>query len=170
MRRVFTATIVFGVVALSVLALSQSLSAADDSAKAGKPAAAPADRVVVMYFHRTQRCPTCKRMGSYTEEAVLKGFPKQIKDGTVEFHFIDFQDQKNAALTEGYKVSGPTLIVAQVVANKVKGHKNLKEMWAKNGDKDAFLKYVRENIVAYQKADAKTAMKQDAEGSAARAN
>src|SRR3989337_151348 len=75
----------------------------------------PADRVVAMYFHRTQRCPTCLKMGSYSEEAVVKGFIKQVKDGTVEFRYIDFQDEKNAPLTKGYKVGGPTLIVAQVV-------------------------------------------------------
>jgi hypothetical protein len=141
-------TSVCGAVVLCALAVVQSSRAADS-----KPAVAPADRVVVMYFHRTVRCPTCKRMGSYTEEAVLKGFPQQIKDGTVEFHFIDFQDEKNAALTDGYKVGGPTLIVAQVIGNKVKQYKNLAEMWEKNTDKDEFLKYVRENVVAYQKAD-----------------
>jgi hypothetical protein len=96
-------------------------------------------------------------MGSYSEEAVLKGFDKQIKTGTVEFHYIDFQDEKNAAHTKGYKVSGPSLIVARVVGNKVKEFKNLTEIWEKNQDKDAFLKYVRENITAYQKADSKTA-------------
>jgi len=165
------AVAIFVALALCALAISQSALAADDAGKTSKPAVTPADRVVVMYFHRTQRCPTCRKMGSYTEEAVLKGFPKQIEDGTVEFHFIDFQDPKNAALTEGYKVGGPTLIVAQVVANKVKEYKNLKEMWGKNGDKDAFLKYVQENISAYQnKVNSKTAMKQETEGSAQRTN
>jgi hypothetical protein len=170
MRRVVTATIAFGVVALCALALSQTVLAADAPTKANKPAAAPADRVVVMYFHRTQRCPTCLRMGSYSEEAVVKGFAKQIKDGKVEFHYVDFQDEKNAKLTNGYKVGGPTLIVAQVVGNKVKEYKNLTEIWAKNGDKDVFLKYVRDNITAYQKSDSKTAMKSEADGSAQRTN
>ena len=145
MRRVAIAG-AFGAIVLCALAFSQAVLAADDSEKSDKPVAAPADRVVVMYFHRTVRCPTCKRMGSYTEEAVVKGFPKQIKDGTVEFHFVDFQNEKNAALTKGYKVGGPTLIVAQVVGNKVKEYKNLTEIWAKNADKEAFLKYVRENV------------------------
>ena len=68
MRRVVTATIALGIVALCAIALSQTVLAADASAKA----TTPADRVVVMYFHRTQRCPTCLRMGSYSEEAVVK--------------------------------------------------------------------------------------------------
>ena len=100
----------------------------------------------------------------------MKGFAKQIKNGTVEFHYIDFQDEKNAALTNGYKVGGPTLIVAQVVGNKVKEYKNLTEIWAKNRDKDAFLKYVRDNVAAYQKSESKTAMKPEADGSAKKAN
>ena len=79
----------------------------------------PADRVVVMYFHRTKRCPTCLKMGTYTEEAVKNGFPEQLKDGTVELHYVDFQDKRNAALAKGYKVTGPALIVAKIADNKV---------------------------------------------------
>ena len=170
MRRVATATIASGVIALCVFAISQTVLAADDPVKADTPAAAPADRVVVMYFHRTQRCPTCRRMGSYSEEAVAEGFAKQIKDRPVEFHYVDFQDEKNEALTKGYKVGGPTLIVAQVVGNKVTTYKNLTEIWAKNGDKDAFLKYVRDNVAAYQKVESKTAMKRESGEAAKKTN
>lgn len=145
MRRIAIVS-ALGMIAVCTLAISQAALAAEGSGKSDKPAAAPADRVVVMYFHRTQRCPTCKRMGSYTEEAVLKGFPKQIEEGTVEFHYVDFQDEKNAALTQGYKVGGPSLVVAHIVGNKVKETKNLTEIWTKNRDKDVFLKYVRDNV------------------------
>ena len=74
-----------------------------------------------------------------------------MKEGKVEFHYIDFQDKKNEALTKGYKVSGPTLIVAKVADNKVKEFKNLTDIWAKNSDKKEFYKYVQENITAYTK-------------------
>jgi len=111
----------------------------------------PADRVVAMYFHRTQRCPTCLKMGSYTEEAVKKGFPKQVKERSVEFHYVDFQNKKNAAVAKAYKVSGPALIVAKVKGNKVKEYRNLKDIWTKVREKDGFLKYVRKGIEAYLK-------------------
>lgn len=128
-----------------VLAVSWATAADDDAKKADKPA----DRVVVMYFHRTQRCPTCLRMGGYAEEAVLQGFVQQVKDGMVEFHYVDFQDPKNAALAKGYKVEGPTLIVVKIADNKAKEYKNLTEIWEKNRDKEVFLKYVRDNVNAY---------------------
>jgi hypothetical protein len=105
----------------------------------------------VMYFHRTQRCPTCRKMGGYSEEAVKTGFAQEIKDGKVEFHSIDFQDKKNEALTKGYQVGGPTLIVAKVVKNKVADRKTLTEMWTKAGNKDEFIEYVQSNVKEYQK-------------------
>jgi hypothetical protein len=145
MRRFIAITFAIVSAALIASLLADVLSAADT------PADAPADRVVAMYFHRTIRCPTCLRMGSYTEEAVKGKFAEQLKEGTVEFHFIDFQDKKNDTLTNGYKVSGPALVVAKVEGNKVKEYKNLKDIWTKNTDKPAFIKYVQDNITAYQK-------------------
>jgi hypothetical protein len=141
MKRVLTCTFAFAVAAFFASLLSQAV-AADD---------APASRVVVMYFHRTQRCPTCLKMGSYTEEAVKNGFAEQLKDGKVEFHYVDFQDQRNDKLTKGYKVTGPTLIAARVADNKVAEYKNLTEIWAKATDKAAFVKYVQDNVKGYEK-------------------
>ncbi len=141
MKRV--ASSVVAVVAIACLAsmFSSPALAAD----------APADRVVAMYFHRTQRCPTCLKMGSYSEEAVNEGFAKEVKQGEVEFHYIDFQDQKNAALTKGYGISSPALVVAKVKGNKVAEFKNLKEIWMKVDEKPDFLEYVRGAVKAYQK-------------------
>jgi hypothetical protein len=175
MRRVVATIAALGVAAFFASMLPQDVLGTDAPAKAGAsvkaktPARAPADRVLVMYFHRTQRCPTCLRMGSYSEEAVVKGFAKQIKNGTVEFHYVDFQDGKNAALTNGYKVGGPTLIVVKVVKNKAAAVKNLTEIWAKNGDKDEFLKYVQDNVAAYQKPAPKAALKPEADKSVQKA-
>jgi len=142
--------------AVVLLGLSRPAGAADAEKKV--KADQPANRVVVMYFHRTKRCPTCLRMGSYSEDAVVNGFPEQIKDGTVEFHYVDFQNQKNAALVKDYKISGPSLVVVKIANGKPAAAKNLEEIWAKNRDRDVFLKYVQDNVKAYQKAEPKTAM------------
>jgi len=136
------------IIALSALLLAAGLSHASVTTAAQSK---PDDRVVVMYFHRTQRCPTCQKMGSYAEEAVQQGFAQQVADGRVEFHFIDFQKEANQALKKGYGVTGPSLIVAQVREGKVAEHKNLRDIWAKAGDKAAFLDYVREQVAAYLK-------------------
>jgi Zn-dependent alcohol dehydrogenase len=110
---------------------------------------APGDRVVAMYFHRTQRCPTCQKMGGYSEEAVKDGFADQINDGTVAFYYVDFQDPKNGKLAKGYEVSGPALIVAKIKGKKVQEFKDLEDIWTNVADKQAFIKYVQENVSAY---------------------
>ena len=71
----------------------------------------------------------------------------------MQFFYVDFQDEKNAALTKGYKITGPALIVAKVGDNKVTEVRNLREIWTKHGDKETFLKYVRTNVVAARKAE-----------------
>jgi Zn-dependent alcohol dehydrogenase len=109
----------------------------------------PPDRVVAMYFHRTQRCPTCLKMGSYSEEAVKAGFAERLKDGTVAFYDVDFQDPRNATLVKRYDVTGPTLVVAKVTENRVVESRHLADIWAKAPNKQAFLAYVRENVAAY---------------------
>ena len=157
MKRIVTVVVILSVAVIFTAAVSRATFAAEPAAKASdsakdktktteKKPAAPADRVVVMYFHRTQRCPTCRKMGSYTEEAVKNGFSKLIKRGKVEFYFIDFQDKKNEKIAAGYQVQGPTLIVAKVAKNKVVKFVNLEEMWTKVGNKEDFIAYVQDNV------------------------
>jgi len=141
MNRVWTCTFVSASLALLLPWLPRADAAEE----------APKDRVVVMYFHRTERCPTCLKMGGYAEEAVKKGFAEEIKTGKVSFHFIDFQDEKNQKFTQGYKIEGPSLIVAQVSGAKVIRYKRLDEMWTKVRDKQDFLDYVRSEVREYQK-------------------
>jgi thiol-disulfide isomerase/thioredoxin len=110
----------------------------------------PVDRVMAIYFHRTQRCPTCQKMGSYAEEAVKTGFARQLEEGTLSLHYVNFEDSRNAALTKGYGITGPALIVARVANNKVVRHANLTDIWAKATDKPAFIKYVQDGIASHQ--------------------
>jgi hypothetical protein len=126
---------------------------------------APRDRVVAMYFHRTQRCPTCLKMGSYSEEAVKTGFAQQLKDGTVGFYYVDFQDPRNEALVKRYDVSGPALVIAKVMDNEVVDSRNLTDIWTKVADKRGFLAYVQENVAAYREASSRP---QDSSRTAAR--
>ena len=109
----------------------------------------PEHRVLAMYFHRTQRCPTCMKMGTYTEEALKKGFPKQLKDRSVSVHMIDFQDPKNEKHTKYYKIEGPTLIVANVVKDRVTDWKPMPKIWSFVGKKEEFFKYVQDGVRGY---------------------
>ena len=111
----------------------------------------PKDRVLVMYFHRTERCPTCKKMGSYSQEAVKSGFQEPLKKGAVAFYFIDFEAKKNEKIAKGYGVEGPALSVAKISNDEVAKFKDLEDIWTKVADKPAFLKYVQDEVTALRK-------------------
>ena len=134
---------------LTVVALTLASSLIAKSASADETKKPPKDRVVAMYFHRTQRCPTCQKMGSYTEEAIKTGFAEQLKERTVELHFINFEDEKNGDFTKAYKVTGPALIEARVADGRVAEFKNLENIWKHVGDKKVFVKYVQDEVKAY---------------------
>ena len=84
-----------------------------------------------MYFHRTNAARRASRWAATAEEAVKNGFAEQIGEGKVEFHSIDFQDEKNARLTKGYQGYRPDADRRQGRGNKVAEYENLAEIWTK---------------------------------------
>jgi hypothetical protein len=104
---------------------------------------------VAIYFHRTQRCPTCKRIGAMAEAAVKKGFAEKVEDRTVEFKFIDFQDKKNAKLAKEYGIQSPTLVLLNVFEGEMICRANMPGVWQLVGKPDQFNSYVRKGVMHF---------------------
>jgi hypothetical protein len=122
------------------------------SAPAAAKSAVAAHRVVACYFHRTNRCPTCRKISAYIEESLNSGMAKEMKDGSVALQMIDFQDPKNQQYTEAYKITGPTLVLMDVRDGKVASWKPAPKVWSLVGKKDAFFKYVQDEVRVYLEA------------------
>jgi hypothetical protein len=118
-----------------------------------KKAAEPSHQVIACYFHRTNRCPTCKKIGSYIIESVNTEFATQIKDKSVKVMEIDFQDAKNEKFTKAYKISGPTLVIMNVRDGKVAAWKTAPKVWSLVSKKDDFSKYVSDEVKSYLKEE-----------------
>ncbi|MGO8749447.1 MAG: nitrophenyl compound nitroreductase subunit ArsF family protein [Thermoguttaceae bacterium] len=116
---------------------------------ADKPAAGPSHQVIACYFHRTVRCPTCRRISAYIEESVNTGFASQVKDGSVKMVMIDFQDARNQKYTEAYQIAGPTLVLMDVHSGKVTSWKPAPKVWSLVGNKDEFFRYVQGELQSY---------------------
>lgn len=138
----------------TTLAIAAETPAAKPTAKklakpTAKKPAKPSHRVVAIYFHRTERCPTCKKIGTYLEEAIKKGLAVESKKGLVSLHMIDFEDRKNAKYTKYYKIKGPTFVLTDVHDGKVTGWKPLPKVWSLVFKKDLFMKYVEAEVRGY---------------------
>lgn len=124
----------------------------------------PPRQVVAIYFHRTVRCPTCKRVGAMSEEALVKGFAKQMKSREVEFRYIDFQDEKNAAVVKQYRITGPALVLTNIFDHQVVRWEPLPKAWQLFAKPDEFRAYVQGSVTRYLKQTRNDAERDQAEG------
>ena len=62
----------------------------------------PADRVDVVYFHRTQRCYSCRYVEDGTRYTVETFFEDELASGKLTFQVINVQDKENAAIVKRY--------------------------------------------------------------------
>jgi hypothetical protein len=111
--------------------------------------AAPAHQVTACYFHRTNRCNTCKKISGYIEESIADGFKEEMKGGSVSVVMIDFQDPKNKKYVDAYKITGPTLVIMDLREGKVKNWKAAPKVWSLVTKKDEFFKYVQKEMRDY---------------------
>lgn len=106
----------------------------------------PTRRVVATYFHRTVRCPTCQKVGSSLEQAIKKGFARELSDGRLEWRMMDFQDPRNAALVSAFGITGPAFVIMDVDGGRVIGWKPAPKAWGLVGDEAAFSRYVEAEV------------------------
>jgi len=131
-----------------VLALLQGVAGAAAQEPLGNKEVPP-HQVIALYFHRTERCPTCRRIAALAEDAVAKGFAEELKSRVVEFRPIDFQDERNAALSKAYRVEGPTLVLANVFDGEVKRWTPMPRVWQLVGKPKDFAAYVQAGVTRY---------------------
>lgn len=116
-------------IGLAVSCLIPSTAIAQQPSSEPQEFLPPSHQVIAAYFHRTERCPTCKRIGSLTTEGVTNGFPAELPTKSVQVRLIDFQNEKNARLTTYYKTKGPTLILMDVNDGKVTRWMAMPKVW-----------------------------------------
>jgi lipopolysaccharide export system protein LptC len=138
----------------SIIAMACLAWLAAGEARSQEKPAAPQHQVIACYFHRTVRCPTCRTISAYIEEAVKTGFAAEVKDGSVKLAMIDFQNAKNQAYTQAYHITGPTLVIMDVKEGKVVAWKPAPKVWTLVAKKDEFFKYVQGEVQSYLQAAA----------------
>jgi thiol-disulfide isomerase/thioredoxin len=111
------------------------------------------DRVVACYFHRTERCPTCRKISRFIEGAVRERFADETKSGSVGVTMIDYQAEENQRLAEDYEITGPTLIIMEIVDGEVKRYKRAPKVWALVGNQEKFFDYIEKEIRGYREAE-----------------
>jgi hypothetical protein len=108
-----------------------------------------AHKVIAYFFHTNTRCSTCIKIEAYSKEAIEKGFPEEIKNGTLEMRVVNYERPENRHFMQDYKLVSKSLILVNTVNGKQTEWTNLKLVWQLTGRKDAFLNYVRKEVRNY---------------------
>jgi hypothetical protein len=112
---------------------------------------ADGDTVVAYYFHGTQRCVTCRKLESYSAEALNSGFQSAIADSSLVWRPIDFDLKDNEHFIKDYQLFTKAVILSRVRSGTEIAWKNLDQIWLLVDDKEAFLAYVKSETEQFLK-------------------
>ena len=99
---------------------------------------------VAYYFHGNKRCSTCRKLEAYSEEAVTDGFATEIEAGELEWRVVNTDENANAHFVTDFELVTKSVVLVEYRDGEVVRFKNLKLVWQLVGDRDGFLRYVRE--------------------------
>jgi hypothetical protein len=110
------------------------------------------DELIVYYFHNNQRCETCVAIESQTKATLEADFAPQLKSREIVWKIRNFQEPAGMKLAETFKVTDPVVVLVRMKNGEMEDWKALKKVRGLYDDKEAFRKYVRDEIVAMRAA------------------
>jgi len=115
-----------------------------------QPADSGASVVIAYYFHGTRRCPTCKKLEAYSQEAIETGFAGQLESGALKWRPVNIDEEGNEHFVQDYQLYTKSVILSKVKGEKEITWKNLDKIWTLvRGDKEAYLKYIQDEVTAF---------------------
>ena len=105
-----------------------------------------ADRVDVVYFHRTQRCYTCRYAEEWTRYTLETYFADELASGKVTFQSINVQDEANADIVEKYNNASYLTLCINTVRDGTDHIEEVTDIWLVIGDDEAFVEVVKNKI------------------------
>ncbi|MEX1223440.1 MAG: nitrophenyl compound nitroreductase subunit ArsF family protein [Pirellulales bacterium] len=108
--------------------------------------ASPHDGVTVYYFHGNFRCPTCRTIEAYAQEAVETGFAEELARGELRWQVLNYEEAEAEDLVDRYQIVAPSVIISKVAGGQEMRWRDLDKVWQKTGDKAEFSRYVQEEL------------------------
>ncbi|MFB3779099.1 MAG: nitrophenyl compound nitroreductase subunit ArsF family protein [Bryobacteraceae bacterium] len=113
----------------------------------------PADRgttsplkLVVYYFHATQRCATCMAIESYSKEVLETRFGAQLTLGTIQWQVVDVEQPKNRHFIQEYRLVSPSVVLVRIENGKRGRWQTLDKAWTLVRKKSEFFQYMQSSI------------------------
>ena len=125
-------------------------AATSDSSKASVPSV---HQVLAYYFHGIRRCSNCIKIESYTKEAIDSAYGAALKDSSLVWRVVNTDEEANNHFLNDYQLYTKSVILVDMHDGKQVRWKNLEKVWEHLGDKEAFKKYIRDEVALFMKVD-----------------
>ncbi|MFH1799651.1 MAG: nitrophenyl compound nitroreductase subunit ArsF family protein [Candidatus Omnitrophota bacterium] len=107
--------------------------------------------VTAYYFHGTFRCPTCKKLEQYAQEAIESNFKEALASGKLAFRVVNVESKGNEHFAKDYQLYTKSVILSLTKDGKEIRSKNLDKIWEYVRNKDRYENYVRDEVAAFLK-------------------
>lgn len=111
--------------------------------------ASNSDAIIVYYFHRTFRCPSCTTLERVTRESVEFAFEKELKTGKIKMISIDIDKKENEHFANDYNLEFQSVILSDVRGGKEKRWKKLDKVWKLLHEEWDLREYIQKEIRMY---------------------
>lgn len=108
----------------------------------------PQSKLMVYYFHRTVRCPSCLLIEDMAKQAVSSGFESELKSGRIELKIINIDEPAQAHFEKDYALEFQSVVLSSVKNGKETSWKNLPLIWDYLEDEDKLMTYIQNEIKA----------------------
>ncbi len=127
---------------------ASSAAAAGEASSTG--GAEAMHRVVVYYFHNTQRCSTCLKIENWAHKAVAAEFAGPLKRGEVEWRALNVEEPPNEHFATDYQLVASSLVIVDLHDGQQRAWSNMERVWELvHGDEGEFAEYVAAQVRAY---------------------
>ena len=125
--------------------VSQSISTNSKDNQLVATISQAADKLEVYYFHRTQRCISCMRIGDYTNKTILEYFSEEMGNGKIDYKEINIDLPENKELARKFEATGSSLFI-----NSINGEdeniQNIIEVWNWKSNEEVFKNNLKQKI------------------------
>jgi hypothetical protein len=121
-------------------------SAAEGPAGSDEPGNTTLDpQFVAYYFHGNFRCATCRKIETYSEEAISDAFADELASGELIWKILNTDEKDHKHFVKDFELVTKSVVLVEYRDGQVVRFENLKDVWKLVGDKDDFIKYVRDS-------------------------
>ena len=104
-------------------------------------------KLLVYYFHITNRCNTCKSIEAAVKKTLDTNFKDELANGTIIFQSFNVDLPENKKLVDKYQAYGATLAVTPIVKGKEAGIDDLTNFaFSKIHEEETFCNELKDKI------------------------